>query len=327
MNAPNIPNIDDIKAARERLAGHACKTPLLRSHILDEMLGASVYLKAECLQRTGSFKFRGAYNAIASFGKDAVERGVIGCSSGNHAQGLAEAGRLLGVAVTIVMPEDAPAIKRARTERSGAKIVSYDRASEDREAITDVLANETGAILVHPFNNELVIAGQGTAGLEIADQLNSQGVVPDMALTPVGGGGLLAGFYLSLHDAYPDAQIIPVEPEGFDDYHRSLLAGTRLSNESASGSICDAIISPMAGEISFSIINGNIPSGLVVSDEEALSAVAFAFNELKCVVEPGGAVALATLLSGKIDCTGKNVVVMLSGGNIDPKILQEALAE
>ena len=326
MSTSNIPNIEDVKAARERLSGHAYKTPLLRSHILDEMLGANVYFKAECLQRTGSFKFRGAYNAIATLGKDAVERGVIACSSGNHAQGLAEAGRLLGVAVTIVMPEDAPAIKRARTERSGANVVTYDRASEDRDEITDALANETGAILVHPFNNELVIAGQGTTGLEIADQLNAQGVVPDMALTPAGGGGLLAGFYLSLHDAYPDAQIFPVEPEGFDDYHRSLQVGKRLSNESASGSICDAIISPMAGEISFSIINGNIPGGLVVSDDEALQAVAFAFNELKCVVEPGGAVALAALLSGKIECAGKNVVVMLSGGNVDPEILQQALA-
>ena len=326
MSTPTIPNIEDIKSARERISGHAYYTPLLRSHILDEMLGAHVFLKAECLQRTGSFKFRGAYNAISAHGKDAIERGVIACSSGNHAQGVAEAGRLLGVDVTIVMPEDAPAIKRARTERSGAKIVNYDRASEDREAITETLAKETGAVLVHPFENELVIAGQGTAGLEIADQLNAQGVVPDLALTPAGGGGLLAGFYLSLHDAYPDAQIIPVEPVGFDDYHRSLQAGKILSNETASGSICDAIISPMAGELSFSIINGNISGGLVVSDEEALQAVAFAFNELKCVVEPGGAVALAALLSGKIDCVGKNVVVMLSGGNVDPEILQQALA-
>lgn len=322
----NKPNIDDVKAARARLSGYAYKTPLLRSHILDEMLGANVFLKAECLQRTGSFKFRGAYNAISALGKDAVERGVIACSSGNHAQGLAEAGRMLGVAVTIVMPEDAPAIKRARTERSGAKIVTYDRASEDRDAITDALAKETGAILVHPFNNELVIAGQGTAGLEIVEQLATQDVVPDIALTPAGGGGLLAGYYLSLHNGYPDAQIIPVEPEGFDDYHRSLQSGKRLSNETTSGSICDAIISPKPGEIGFSIVNENIPGGLVVSDEEALDAVAFAFNELKCVVEPGGVVALAALLSEKIDCSGKNVVVMLSGGNIDPEILQRALA-
>ena len=204
MNIPNIPNIEDVKLARDRISGHAYKTPLLRSHILDEMLGMNVYLKAECLQRTGSFKFRGAYNAIAALGQDAVEHGVIACSSGNHAQGLAEAGRLLGVEVTIVMPDDAPAIKRVRTERSGANVVTYDRASGDRDAITEQLANDTGAILVHPFNNELVIAGQGTAGLEIADQLNKQGVIPDIALTPAGGGGLLAGFYLSLHDAYPE---------------------------------------------------------------------------------------------------------------------------
>ncbi len=321
----NIPTIDDVLAAQTRLAGKAYKTPLLRSHILDEMLGASVYLKAECLQRTGSFKFRGGYNSIAALGEKAKKHGVIACSSGNHAQGLAEAGRLLGVEVTIIMPEDAPAIKRARTERSGAKVVIYDRATGDRDAITEKLARETGAILVHPYNYGPVIAGQGTAGLEIVDELKAQNIVPDMVLTPAGGGGLLCGLYLAISNGFPDAKIHPVEPEGFDDYDRSLRAGKRLANENASGSLCDAIITPMAGEISFSITNGNIPHGYVVSDEEALQAVAFAFNELKCVVEPGAAVALAALISGKAECRGKNIVVMLTGGNIDPDILLRAL--
>ncbi len=323
----SVPTIDDVISAQTRLAGIAYKTPLLRSHIFDEMLGARVYLKAECLQRTGSFKFRGGYNSIAALGEKAKKHGVIACSSGNHAQGLAEAGRLLGVDVTIVMPEDAPAIKRARTERSGAKVVTYDRATGDRDAITNKLAEDTGAILVHPYNYVPVIAGQGTAGLEIVEELKAQNIAPDMVLTPAGGGGLLCGLYLAISNGFPDVQIYPVEPQGFDDYDRSLRAGKRLANGKTSGSLCDAIITPMAGEISFSIINGNIPHGYVVSDDEALQAVAFAFNELKCVVEPGGAVALAALLTGKVECRDKNVVVMLSGGNIDPDVLQKALAD
>lgn len=322
----DLPTIDDVYQARQRIAPQTNATPLIRSNILDEKLQARVFLKPECFQRTGSFKFRGAFNAISLLGREAIKCGVIACSSGNHAQGLAEAGRVLGVAVTIVMPDDAPAIKRARTERSGAKIITYDRRTGDRDAITDEIARQSGAILVHPFNNPHVIAGQGTAGLEIVDELNAMSVTPDLVLVPTGGGGLLAGTTLAIRNSFIDAVIHPVEPEGFDDYRRSLIEGTVVSNVKTSGSVCDAIITPTAGDVGFAICKDVLGEGLVVSDEQALAATAFAWSELKCVVEPGAAVALAALLSGKVVTEGKNIVVVLSGGNIDPAILQRALA-
>ncbi len=322
----NLPEFKDVLAARDRLAGVANRTPLLKCSYLDDLLDAKVYFKPECLQQTGSFNFRGAFNTISAHGEDARERGVIACSSGNHAQGMAEAGRLLKVNVTIVMPDNAPEIKLQRTVRSGAKVVPYDREREDREAITAELADKTGAILVHPFENSTVIAGQGTAGLELAEDMIAGDVLPDIVLVPTGGGGLLAGSTLSVKEKFPAAEIHPVEPEGFDDYRRSLELGRRVSNEKAGGSVCDAILTPKPGEISFAINQHVVSGGLVVSDEEALHAVAFAFFELKCTVEPGAAVGLAALLSGKVDCAGKTVAVVLSGGNIDPEVLQKALS-
>ncbi len=319
------PEFKDVVAAKSRIAGEAVVTPLLHNRFLDEKLGARVFLKAECLQRTGSFKFRGAFNALSVLGDKARKHGVIACSSGNHAQGLAEAGRIAGVDVTIVMPEDAPALKRARTERSGAKVVPYDRATGDRDAITNAIAEETGAIVVHPFNNKNVMAGQGTAGLEIVEALSCEGISADMVLVPTGGGGLLAGTVLSISNGFPMAGIYAVEPEGFDDYRRSLAAGKRVANEVTSGSICDALLTPQAGKTGYAISSNRVVGGLVVSDEEVLDAIAFAFHELKIIVEPGGAVALAALLSGKVECRGKNIVAVLSGGNIDPAILQQAL--
>jgi len=319
------PDIDDLLAARARIANHAIKTPLLHSEILDKRVGGRVFLKPECLQRTGSFKFRGAFNALTILGSEARKNGVVACSSGNHAQGVAEAGRVLGIGVTIVMPEDAPALKKARTKRSGAKVITYDRNTGDRDAIMDAFSQETGAIVVHPFNNELVIAGQGTAGLEIVETMNERDIEPDMVLVPTGGGGLLAGTVLAVKNGFPDTKIYPVEPEGFDDYRRSLQQGDIVTNDAANGSLCDALLTPSAGELAFSINRDQVSPGLVVSDEEALAAVAFAFHELKIVVEPGGAVALAALLSGKVDCGGKTAVAILSGGNIDPDILMQAL--
>jgi threonine dehydratase len=256
-----------------------------------------------------------------------VKNGVVACSSGNHAQGLAEAGRLLGVAVTIIMPDDAPALKKARTERSGANVIIYDRDSGDRDALMDAFAQETGAIKVHPFKSELVIAGQGTAGLEIVEDMKTRGIEPDMVLVPTGGGGLLAGTTLAVKNSFPETKVFPVEPEDFADYRSSLQRGVIVTNEAASGSICDALLTPAAGELAFSITRHQVSPGLAVSDDEALAAVAFAFHELKCVVEPGGAVTLAALLSDKIDCKGKTAIAILSGGNIDPKILIRALED
>ena len=324
----NPPIYQDVINAARRIKGHAIKTPLLTSHILDEMCGARVYLKAENLQRTGSFKFRGAMNSVTAYLEQEAElakRGVIACSSGNHAQGIAEAARLLNVPATIIMPFDAPKIKVERTRRSGATVLFYDRAKEDRDEVTNAKAEELGAVLIHPYNNPYVMAGQGTCALEAVGFFEENDIELDRVFACTGGGGLSAGIALVMQERFSKAQFHTVEPEGFDDYSRSLESGERLTNATTVGSICDAIITPTPGELSFSILKGYAAEGLVISDEEALRAVAFAFNELKVVVEPGGAAALAALLSNKIDIQGETVLVTLSGGNIDPEMMRKAL--
>jgi threonine dehydratase len=322
-----LPTIDDVRAAAARIAGHAVVTPLLSNALLDEMTGARVLLKAENLQRTGSFKFRGAYNAIAAMPHAVRQAGIVAVSSGNHAQGVAEAARLFGAASTIVMPADAPASKRARTVRSGGRIVAYDRAREDRDAVAARHIAEHGGALVHPYDDAHVIAGQGTIGLEAAEQCAGLGLAPDQVLVPCGGGGLSSGVGLALRAAYPDLVLTLVEPEGFDDYRRSLAEGRPVSNAASAGSVCDALLAPSPGAIGFALNTANHARALSVSDAEALAAVAFAFRELKLAVEPGGAAGLAALLAGKTNVRGTVVVVVLSGGNIDPPVLARALAE
>lgn len=326
MSDTILPTFDDVAAAARRIAGEAVVTPLLRSHALDALTGGTILLKPESLQRTGSFKFRGAFNRLSLIPQAERARGVVACSSGNHAQGVAEAARLLGMPATIVMPADAPPLKRARTEASGATIVAYDRETEDREAIAAALCAESGATFIHPYDDPMVMAGQGTAGLELAAQARALGLTPDEALTPCGGGGLTAGLALALEHELPGCRLHTCEPEGFDDYARSLVSGTREGNPRAGGSICDALLSPMPGELNFQINRPRLGEGFVVSDAEALAAVAFAYKELKLVVEPGGAVALAALLSGKVAARGKCVAVVLSGGNIEPSTMARALA-
>ncbi|NRG17976.1 threonine/serine dehydratase [Rhizobiales bacterium] len=321
----DAPVFEDILAARERISGKAERTPLLRSAFLDEVTGGSVLIKPEVLQRTGSFKFRGAFNRLSMIPPEDRAKGVVACSSGNHAQGVAEAARLLAIPATIVMPHDAPSVKKSRTERSGATVVGYERGVENRDEIAAGIVAETGATFIHPYNDPGVIVGQGTAGLEIAEQAEEMGLAPEAMLTCAGGGGLTAGIALALERLLPDCAVYPVEPEGFDDYARSLEAGHRVANPSAVGSICDAILTETPGDIGFAITSRRAKRGLVVSDEEALKAVAFAFRELKLVVEPGGAVALAALLSGKIDIAGKCVAIILSGGNIEPAMMMRAL--
>jgi threonine dehydratase len=318
------PTYADILSAAERIRGRAVRTPLMAAPILSELTGARVVLKPESLQRTGSFKFRGAWNAVQALGAAAV-RGVVTCSSGNHAQGLAEASRLAGVPATIVMPHDAPAEKRLRTERSGARIVGYDRASEDRDEIARRLSAETGAALVHPYDDAHVIAGQGTVGLEIADDLEAAGLAPDAVLVPCGGGGLTAGVALAVTERFPGVEVFAVEPRGFDDYARSLAAGERRANDRLSGSVCDALLSPAPGELGFAINRERLAGALSVSDDEAMRAVGLAFDALRLVAEPGGAAALAALATGKLDVRGRTVVVVLSGGNADPDTLREAV--
>jgi len=320
-----LPQIGDIRDAAERLSGQAVFTPLLGSSLLDDMLDARILFKAECLQRTGSFKFRGAYNALQANENEIGEAGVVACSSGNHAQGVAEAARVLGMAATIVMPSDAPETKKARTARSGATIVEYDRIAEDREQIANDISAQTGARMVHPYNDFHVIAGQGTCGLEIAGQCESLDLSPDRLLVCTGGGGLLAGVRLAVTDLFSDVAVHTVEPENYDDQARSHASGTRMGNNTGGPSICDAIVTPSPGELSFEMCRGKLAEGLVVSDDEVLTAIAFAFRELKLVVEPGGAVTLAAMLAGKIAVKGQTVVATLSGGNADPAIINRAL--
>lgn len=322
----HIPSFEDIEAAAARLASVCVRTPLLSCPALDAATGARVLIKPEILQRTGSFKFRGAYNAIAALDEAQRRRGIVTCSSGNHAQGIAAAAQLFGVPATIVMPSDAPPLKRDRTRSYGARIVPYDRATGDRDAVAAEVVDETGGVFVSPYDDPGVISGQGTAGVELVQQARELAGEPDLVLVPCGGGGLTAGVALAVKTLAPSAQVMTVEPEGFDDHARSFLSGRREENVSRAGSVCDALLAPRPGELTFEVNRSRVARGLSVSDEEALAAVAYAWRELKLVVEPGGAVALAALLSGKVDAAGRTAVVVLSGGNADPGVFARAVA-
>lgn len=318
MQSP-IPTVTaaDIDAAARVLDGVAVRTPLLPAPVLSERLNARVFLKPEVLQRTGSFKFRGAYNKLASIPQADRGKGVVAFSSGNHAQGVAHAAQLLNMQATIVMPSDAPVAKRERTKAFGAEVVLYDRDKEDREAIARDIASKKGATVVPPYDDPFVIAGQGTAGREIAEDLQALGLVPDVALVPASGGGLIAGVSTALKAKFPGVEMIVAEPAGYDDHARSLRAGHREAHDAKGRTICDALMAAIPGEITFAI-NGRLLSGAVsASDEEVGRAVGFAFRELKLVVEPGGAVGLAALLAGRLEVAGKTVVIVLSGGNVD----------
>lgn len=313
----------DVLAAADRLRGVAVETPLLESDALNALVGGRLLLKAEPLQRTGSFKFRGAYNAIA------VQRppAVVAYSSGNHAQGVALAARLLDIPATIVMPADAPRAKLEGTRALGAEVVTYDRWRESREAIGEAIAARTGAALIRPYDDPLVIAGQGTLGLEMAEQAARRGVALDAALACCSGGGLVAGCATALTHLAPGIRVYGVEPAGFDDHARSLAAGERLANAPGAASFCDALLAPTPGEVTFPINRRLLEGGLVVTDAEVAEAMRLAFRHLKLVVEPGGAVALAAALSGKLDTKGRAIGIVLSGGNVDPALYARALTE
>jgi len=320
------PAFADVEAAARRLHGVAIRTPLINSPALDDAVGAHVFLKAETLQRMGAFKFRGAYNKCASIPQERRAAGVVAYSSGNHAQGVAAAAKLLGMPAVIVMPSDAPRPKRERTAALGAEVVLYDRDREDRAGIAKRIMQERGATLVPPFDDPFVIAGQGTAGLEIIEDLTRLGVRPDLAVIGASGGGLAAGISLAMKTLVPETVFYTAEPEGFDDTLRSFRSGQRETNPRMSGTICDALMTERPGELTFPITSQLIGQGVAVSDEEVGRAVAFAWRELKLVVEPGGAVGLAALLAGKLACRGKVVVAVLSGGNVDPDLFCRLLA-
>ncbi len=318
--------LDDVQAAAGRLQGQAIKTPLLSNHALDERVGARIFLKPECLQRTGSFKFRGAYNRLSQMTPEERRAGVVAFSSGNHAQGVALAAKLLGMPATIVMPSDAPVLKIEGTRKLGGEIILYDRATQSREMIAQQIAEARGATLVPSFDDPAIIAGQGTAGLEIAQDLKARDITPDHYVCCLGGGGLAGGTALAMKAYFPALQVTTVEPEHYDDGARSLATGIRVGIGGYVPTVCDALQTPMIGAMTYPLLRAAGATGLWVTDAEALDAVRYAAATLKLVLEPGGAVALAALLSGRLSCEGQTVVVMLSGGNIDPAVLAEALA-
>lgn len=313
-------SVDDINSAARQVEGIAVRTPLIENIQLNEIAGGRVFVKAECLQHTGSFKFRGAYNRLSRLTADEKKRGVLAFSSGNHAQGVARAAQLLGIKATIIMPKDAPALKLAATKGYGADVVTYNRYTEDREEVAAARAGDSGVVIVPPYNDPFIMAGQGTAGLEVAEELQKLNLVAEQVLVNCGGGGLASGFYTAMYDVFPDLTGYVVEPEQFDDVKRSLETGNIQSIDFNARSICDALLTPSPGKLTFPILKDKGVTGLTVSDDEARAAVSFAARNMKLTAEPGGVVSLAAILAGKVDTAGKTTVCIISGGNIDPQM-------
>jgi threonine dehydratase len=322
----NLPSFEDVAAARARLSGRVVRTPMLRHPLLDEITGARVLLKPEPLQRTGSFKLRGATNALLKFTEAERRAGVVTHSSGNHGQATAAAAAAIGARATVFMPADAPRIKVESTARWGAEIIHYDRTADDREALARDFAARTGAVFVAPFDHPDVIAGQGTLALELVEDAAAAGLALDAMLVNTGGGGLIAGCALALEGVSPATRVFSVEPAGWDDTARSLAAGDRVANPPGGSTLCDSLLSKQPGEITFAVNRPRLAGGLAVSDAEVLAAIRFAFDHLKLVVEPGGAVCLAALLAGRFDARGQVVGAVISGGNVDPAVFARALA-
>ncbi|AKS47011.1 threonine dehydratase [Octadecabacter temperatus] len=318
-------NIDMIRAAAKRLDGHARRTPLLSSPFLDKIAGRKVFIKPECLQHTGSFKFRGGWSALSAMDPEKRAKGVIAYSSGNHAQGVALAAARHGTTSVIIMPADAPQLKIENTKALGAEVVLYDRDTEDRDEIGARIAQDRDLTLVKPFDDPMVVAGQGTCGLEIAQDANALGIENADVLVCCGGGGLTSGIALACEADAPTLRVRPVEPEGFDDVARSLRSGGIERNNQTSGNICDAIITQQPGDLTFPIMKRLCGPGLVISEKEALQAMAQAFLRLKLVAEPGGAAALAAALYRKDEISGDAVIVTITGGNVDPAQFAQAL--
>ena len=320
------PTIDDVRSAADQIKGKAVLTPLLESPSLNARLGGRVLVKAEPLQRTGSFKFRGAYNKLSRLSRDELAAGVVTYSSGNHAQGIAAVAQMMGTPAIIIMPSDAPQIKVKNTKSYGAEILTYERGSVvDREALARKISDERGAILVSPFDDPHIIAGQGTVGLEISSQANDVGAQLDAVLVPCGGGGLVSGTSIALASECPNTEVYAVEPTGFDSMTRSLSAGEPSGNLPGAGSICDALQPPRVGKYTFAVCQEHLAGGLAINDEAVLRAMRVAFNDLKLVVEPGGCIALAAALEHAIQIKGRTIAVVCSGGNVDQSVFKDAL--
>jgi threonine dehydratase len=321
-------NITMIEAAAARLGGHARRTPLLSSPFLDDIAGRRVLVKAEALQHTGSFKFRGGWSALSGLSPEVRKRGVVAFSSGNHAQGVALAAKLHGVPAVIVMPADSPATKLANTRAMEAEVVTYDRNDATaRNEIAAEMVTTRGLTLIKPFDNAQVIAGQASVGLEIAKQAAAVGVDSGDVLVCCGGGGLTSGIALALEAKAPGLRTRPVEPEGFDDVTRSLVSGRIEENAQLSGSLCDAIITPRSGDLTFPIMTRLCGPGIVVPERDCLRAMALAFSRLKIVLEPGGAAALAAALFQPDAVAGPDVITVATGGNVDAALFAHVLAE
>jgi len=326
LEPARLPGFADVQAAALRLSGVALRTPLLSGTPLDELTGGRVLLKLESLQRYGSFKIRGAYNRLVQLDADERRAGVVAFSSGNHAQGVAGAAKMLGIRATIVMPADAPRLKLENTKALGADVVLYDRYRENREGLASRILAERGGTLVPAFDDPHIVAGQGTAGLELMQQSQDLGLTPDQVLIGARGGGLLAGSALAIRSLSQATTVYAVEPQAFDDIGRSLAAGRRLENPPEARTICDALMSSPCGAIPFALMRQHVAGGLAVSDEEVLAAMAYAFRALKLVIEPGGAVALAAVLAGKLPLAGRTTAILVTGGNVDHETFCRALA-
>ena len=330
MNAPAkfpaLPTVSDVEDAARQLRGVAIRTPLLENRFLNERLGGRLLIKAEPLQVTGSFKFRGAYNRISRLNAEERTRGIVAFSSGNHAQACAWASKITGTPAVIVMPSDAPKIKISNTRAYGAEVVLYDRHNEDREAIGRRYSEERGMTLVPPFNDPYIISGQGTIGLEISAQCAERDIKPDAVLAPASGGGLISGISLAIKDRLPDTDVYCAEPDQFDDIDLSLKAGKIVDHAGKGQTFCDALMAPHPGDITFGVMSRNLKGAVSATDAEVETAMATAFNYFKLVVEPGGAAALASVLNGKAPCANRTVVVVCSGGNVDSSLYSAIIA-
>lgn len=318
--------IDDVRAAAERIAPHIVRTPLLHSHALDDLVGGRVLIKPECLQRSGSFKIRGALNRILQLDDEERMRGIVAWSSGNHALAVATVSGLLGVRATIVMPADAPPPKIDGARAAGAEVVTYDRVKESREEIGGAIARERAAVIVRPFDDPAIMAGQGTVGLELVEQAAELGLVPDAVAVAASGGGLASGVATAVHAASSTTDVHVVEPAGFDDITRSLQLGERVANQPGASTICDALQAPSPGELTFPVLRENRVTGVVVDDDEVRRAMRVAFGTLKLVVEPGGATPLAAVLARMIELRNRTTVIVLSGGNVDPNLFADVVS-